>query len=621
MTDALRNATSVVLPDALCLRMVAGPSLGKTWNLVTPITTIGRTIPCHVRIDDAHVSRVQCELEIDNNRVRMRNVGQRNPTLVNGVPREEVMLSPGDMISFAGVSLVLDRAGVPTSTVVVHQTDSRTTQPFANAVHLQSQFDLPRYARDTALAGDLHRLLGLVRMLAKADSLDALATHLKSNLNERLKAERTWIAWRLDNQCDMALYPPASAEETGNAPFGTMLDACATAEGIAVPAQGKNDHVIAAPLIHGGQCIGAIAANRPEPRQSFAVSDLEYLVAAAECCAPIIRAAERLEQMQRDAQEKISSPVDTTDTLANSSAMSALQAEIRLAAIARVSVIFQGETGVGKELAARMLHDLSARCSGPYVIVNCAAISPELFESEVFGHERGAFTGAVKRRKGLFELAHGGTLFLDEITELNLANQAHLLRAVETGTFRPVGAEQELKVDVRVVSATNRSIPDKEQLYLRRDLYHRLAGIVVRIKPLREHKEDIVNLARHFLKLVAPHAPKHPKEFTLEAIEKLTAYDWPGNIRELRNVVERACYTAPAEFISSHDIHIEDAELLPGIPERTVSFDALERQHLIGLLQRHGNSVIEVARLMGLSRSAVYYKLRRHGIKPKSLRG
>lgn len=265
-----------------------------------------------------------------------------------------------------------------------------------------------------------------------------------------------------------------------------------------------------------------------------------------------------------------------------------------------------------------MLYDLSPRSAGPYVVVNCAAISHDLFESEMFGRERDAFTGAARRRKGLIELAHGGNLFLDEITELSVANQAHLLRAVETGSFRPVGAENELKVDVRIISATNRPIPDTEQRYFRSDLYHRLSGIVIKIKPLQEHKEDIPELADYFLKQVAPHAAFHPSAFTKEAMDKLRTYHWPGNIRELRNVVERVCYLAQSAVITESDISLDDKSAEPRLSAfENASLEDLEREYLLEKLRQHNNNVNEVARALGVSQSTMYNKLGRHRIKPR----
>jgi DNA-binding NtrC family response regulator len=607
--------------DGYYLRMVAGPTVGKTWFLAESVNLIGRGVGCHIRIDDSHVSRVQCELVRGENGPCLRNLGRRNPTCVNGVAREETVLSPGDLISFAGSALLLDCGHAAGPELPVSPSDSRTTQTFADTIHLHPKFEAVAYLHDPGLVGDLHSLLTLLRSLGQAESLEILVSRLVARLRDRLRADDVWSGWRLGVYEDVVLYPPASPEETRAAPLEIMRDACAGGEGIMAPELGaqSDSHILAAPLIQGGDSFGAMAARRAGPQRPFTENDLQYLVTVAECCAPLIRAAERMEQMERDARATASWEAHSIQMLGTSATMQALHSDIRRAAIARVNVILQGETGVGKELAARMLHDLSARCSGPYVVANCAAIARELFESEVFGHERGAFTGASRRRKGLFELAQGGTLFLDEISELSTPIQAQLLRAVETGAFRPVGAEKELKVDVRIVCATNRQLPDSDQRYFRSDLYYRLAGIVIRIKPLREHKEDMVELAQHFLKLAEPHAPAHPREFTMEALDKLMAYDWPGNIRELRNVVDRACYMASAPYITGQDIHIEGAVPLPPASVGITSFEDLERHHLLDMLRRHGNSVAQAASALGVARSTLYYRLAHHNIKPREL--
>ncbi|MBL7646230.1 MAG: sigma 54-interacting transcriptional regulator [Candidatus Hydrogenedentes bacterium] len=602
-----------------CVRMICGPLVGKTWVLSDGENLLGRSIGCHIRLDDPHVSRVQCELHQHPEGLLLRSVGKRNPTCVNGIPVEETLLAPGDIVSFATSSLILDRASSVSTTSGPR--DGRTTQSIDEVVHIRQDFDHGAYAQDASLTADLHLLVTLLRSLGRADTLESVVTLLMNHLRERLKASHLWVGWRFHSQDEIVLYPPATPEETRAAPFSIMEEACAEATGVMRPGSAPSlDHCFAAaPLLHGGDPFGAIAVRRLATQGAFTENDLHYLVAVAECSAPLIRAAERLEQMQRDSQHQTPLAAGANLASATSQATLTLNREIRRAAVARVNVVVQGETGVGKELAARMLHDLSARHQGPYVVVNSASLSPEMFESEMFGHERGAFTGATHRRKGLFELAHGGTLFLDEITELSLANQAHLLRVVETGIFRPVGSEKELRVDVRIVCATNRPLPDKSQTYFRTDLYHRLAGIIIRIKPLRERKGEIATLATHFLSLNAPHTQMHPKGFTQEAMDKLMAYDWPGNIRELRNVVERACFMTQSEYLSSSDLCIEDNAPLPA-PETApgiVSLDDLERQHLLAMLRRHGNSVVKVATALGLSRSALYYKLARHDIKPR----
>ncbi|MCC6795041.1 MAG: sigma 54-interacting transcriptional regulator [Candidatus Hydrogenedentes bacterium] len=602
-----------------CLRMTAGPMPGRSWSLTEPLTLVGRSMGCHIRVDDSHISRVQCEIAREGSSVRLRTISERNPTMVNGNACNNAVLTPGDVISFCGISLVIDQNPAADTAMAPSAMDTRTTQSLDDIVHLQSSFDANRYTHDATLVEDLHSLVGIVRALGKATSLDALIAQLVNHLTDRFRAESVWIGLRMQADGVLILLPPVTAEETRTAPFGVMREACAMSVGLMIEeaADMEGRWLIAAPLLHGGESIGALVVGHPRSLGEFTPADLQYLVAVADCCAPLVRAAERFEQMQRDMHAKSEEPCTSVQLLGDSREMRALQGEIRRAAAARAHVILQGETGVGKELAARMLHDHSARCSGPYIVVNCAAIAPELFESDIFGHERGAFTGAIRRRKGLFELAQGGTLFLDEITELSLANQAHLLRAVETGTFRPVGAERELKVDVRVVCATNRPLPDPEQRYFRNDLFHRLAGIVLRIKPLRERRDDIRVLAAHFLRTAALHSANHPTGFTEAALEKLAAYAWPGNVRELRNVVERACDLSRGRYVNAENILVEDATPIEPIHRENATLEDLERQHLVAMLQRHNNRVLDVARALGISRSTLYYRLSRHGIKAR----
>ncbi|MCC6155334.1 MAG: sigma 54-interacting transcriptional regulator [Candidatus Hydrogenedentes bacterium] len=594
---------------------------GRIWLLEEPLTLIGRSMGCHIRIDETHVSRVQCEIIRDGLALQVRNIGQRNPTLVNGAATDHAVLALGDVISFCGVSLILDHSPEFGASKVSSGADARTTQSFEDIVHLQSSFDAGTYSRNAPLVADLHSLVGIVRALGRATSLEVLRAQLADHLTERLRADRIWTGLRMRADGEIVLFPPATKYDTRTAPFDVMRDACTSAVGLMVKGTGEiaERWVLAAPLLHGGECFGALAVSRSDSRGKFAATELQYLVAIADCCAPLIRAVERFEQLQRDVAANSQQPLASLTLLGESSAMRALQGDIRRAAAAKGHVILQGETGVGKELAARMLHDLSTRGSGPYIVVNCAAIASELFESELFGHERGAFTGANRRRKGLFELAQGGTLFLDEITELSLENQAHLLRAVETGAFRPVGAEKELKVDVRVLCATNRPLPDPQQRHFRTDLYHRLSGFVLRIRPLRERKEDIPILAAHFLKAMASHSINHPLGFTERALETLISYSWPGNVRELRNVVERACYMASGPYIESENLQIENVASSAPIHTENATLDDLERLHLVEMLKRHNNNVLDVARALGVSRSALYYRLSRHGIKPRKV--
>ncbi len=226
--------------------------------------------------------------------------------------------------------------------------------------------------------------------------------------------------------------------------------------------------------------------------------------------------------------------------IGESEPMMAVKDMIEKVAPTNARVLITGENGTGKELVARQLHDLSARSSGPFIEVNCAAIPSELIESQLFGHEKGAFTSAIKQRKGDFELADGGTLFLDEIGDMSLSAQAKVLRALQENKITRVGSEKEIPVDVRILAATNKNLKTEiEKGNFREDLYHRLSVIVIQVPPLRERKDDIPLLVSNFLEIIAQDMGKPVPNLEPEAVEALKQYQWTGNIRELRNIVER----------------------------------------------------------------------------------
>jgi DNA-binding NtrC family response regulator len=286
------------------------------------------------------------------------------------------------------------------------------------------------------------------------------------------------------------------------------------------------------------------------------------------------------------------------------------------------AVAIFGESGTGKELVARALHACSARADRPLIPVNCAAISKELIESELFGHEKGSFTGAMNARKGAFEEADGGTLFLDEIGELPLDLQAKLLRALESGEIKRVGASRPMTVDVRVVAATNRDLlAASREGKFREDLYYRLCVIPLHLPPLRSRRGDVVALAEHFVRLYAPRG--QTVRFSQAALERLQGHAWPGNIRELRNVVHRALLLRKGPHIDAGDISFDQEvnretgisvpELPPGMTLEQM-LEKLERQIVEAALRRFNNNRERVARELGVARSTLFKRLKDWGL-------
>lgn len=282
------------------------------------------------------------------------------------------------------------------------------------------------------------------------------------------------------------------------------------------------------------------------------------------------------------------------------------------------SVLLFGESGVGKELAARFVHDRSARSSGPFIAINCAAVPENMFENELFGHERGAFTGSSGQKKGLFELADKGTLFLDEVAEIPLSMQAKLLRVLETGEFRRVGGTKTLHADVRIVSATNRNLLNRiDQKLFRQDLYYRLAGIDVSLPPLRERREDIPALAEALLARLT--LDNHLAcRLDKSAILKLRHYDFPGNVRELRNLLQRAIVRCQGDLIMADDIQFgSDTMVAPPSADADPSpppLKGVERDYIRDLLIQHKGHRRTVAEQLGVTERTLYRKLKQYGL-------
>jgi two-component system, NtrC family, response regulator AtoC len=280
------------------------------------------------------------------------------------------------------------------------------------------------------------------------------------------------------------------------------------------------------------------------------------------------------------------------------------------------TVFLLGESGTGKEVAARMVHDNSPRAAGPFIAVNCAAVSEELITSEMFGHEKGAFTGAIERRQGRFELADGGTLLLDEVGELSLGLQAKLLRVIQERSFERVGGTRTIEVDVRIVTATNRDLESEMQAgRFREDLYHRLAVFPVRLPPLRQRPADIVPLAEHLLERIGHRLGRAGLVIDDGATSRLLSYAWPGNIRELGNVLERAAIISPSNIITNED-------LILGIPEARAikkvfdgSLKDIEREAICRALEKNNGHRKKTATMLDIGLRTLYDKLKEYKLE------
>jgi anaerobic nitric oxide reductase transcription regulator len=386
---------------------------------------------------------------------------------------------------------------------------------------------------------------------------------------------------------------------------------------------------------------------------SFGTVELARLEAFARLAAVIVRTVQRIDQLarqlreqQRDAEQwrAVAGGQPEAEMIGQSTAYKTLRRELRLVGPSELGVLISGETGVGKELVARQIHRLSARAERPLVVINCAALPDTLVESELFGHVRGAFTGAVGDRRGRFELADGGSLFLDEVGELPLPVQAKLLRVLQSGQLQRVGSDREHHVDVRVIAATNRDLASEVRAgRFRADLYHRLGAYPLRVPPLRERERDVLLLAGSFLEQARGRLGLRGLRLTDDARQALLGYDWPGNVRELEHLIGRAVLRAQAQGsegarrILSVDARALDLPLPVAVsgagaalasPETAGSpviagpgqglkqaLDDFQRGHIAAVLQRHDGNWAACARELEVDRANLHRLARRLGLK------
>jgi two-component system response regulator HydG len=335
----------------------------------------------------------------------------------------------------------------------------------------------------------------------------------------------------------------------------------------------------------------------------------------------------RLKEENRLLRQTLGQQFDSQNIIGKSPAMLKLLETVSQVAPSEATVLISGESGTGKELIAGAIHFNSLRKDGPFVKINCAAITETLLESELFGHEKGAFTGADRRKEGRFSQAHGGTLLLDEVSEMSLMMQVKLLRALQEREFNRVGGEATIQVDVRVIAATNKDLMEQiNDGAFREDLYYRLNVVELEVPPLSHRKEDIPLLAQHFLETFTAKNRKAIKGFTPKAMDNLIRYDWPGNVRELMNAVERGVVLARTDYLDVTDFSFMQNSMLQtdqdsadsaALSEKgDVPLEEIEKAAIINTLQAAGGNKSEAARRLGITRKTLHKKLKAYGVMP-----
>ena len=328
----------------------------------------------------------------------------------------------------------------------------------------------------------------------------------------------------------------------------------------------------------------------------------------------------RLQEENRYLRESLASQFDRRNLIGRSAPMTKLMDTVTQVAPSEASVLITGESGTGKEMIAGAIHYNSRRKDGPFVKINCAAITETLLESELFGHEKGAFTGADRRKEGKFRQADRGSIFLDEVSEMSLSMQVKLLRVLQEREIVRVGGEEVIKIDVRVIAATNKELLREIQAgRFREDLYYRLNVVTLHVPPLRERREDIPLIAQHFLTLFAEKNHKNIKGFTPRAMDRLLKYNWPGNVRELMNAVERGVVLSRSEYLDEEEFSLvlqdQPRSAEPPVLHITApSLDAVEKETILRALETSGGNKSEAARRLGITRRTLHLKLKKYGM-------
>ena len=394
----------------------------------------------------------------------------------------------------------------------------------------------------------------------------------------------------------------------------------------------KDISFICVPVKIGNETIGAFSIDRPYASQEQLEDDARVLSIIASLVAQAVKIRQnvmeekrQLEEENSRLQQELRAKFKPSNIIGNSKAMQTVFDMVAQVSRSEASVLIRGESGTGKELVAQAIHYNSPRAEKPFIKVNCAALPETVIESELFGHEKGAFTGAISRRKGRFELAHGGTIFLDEIGDLSPTTQVKLLRVLQEKEFERVGGNETIRTNVRIITATNKDLEGlMEQNQFREDLYYRLNVFPIHVPPLRERKSDILLLADHFIEHYASKNNVNVRRISTPAIDLLMNYHWPGNVRELENTIERSVLLSVDGVIHSHHLppslqsaESSNTEVSGSLQE---SLDNLEREMLMDALKSTKGNMAKAARLLDITERVMGLRVNKHGIDPAHYR-
>lgn len=613
------------------LLALSGP-LGKSEFRVLAPLSIGRAASNSICVEDSAVSPLHCRIACQDERFLLTDLDSASGTFVNGIPVKQRLLAPGDQIAIGG-SLFLFQveasASGPTNPVQFDETSSASgrEQQLRHDelvyLHPESLAALPQSARlDRALS----TLLKISRAIGTIRDVESLQWQLLGMIFDVIPAERGAILLVDDRATEVSSsvgWDRVSGPDHPVQVSRTLVDRVIK-EGIAIldnqclelETKSPSAHsVLCVPLCVAGRASGVVYLDTTIRDAAFSEDDLQLVAAIAGLAAIAIENACLLERLG-DENQRLRAEISLQhDMVGQSPRMRQVYQFIEKVAPSDSTVLIHGESGTGKELAARAIHKNSLRKDQSFVALNCAALTETLLESELFGHEKGAFTSAICQKKGLLEVAEGGSVFLDEVGELSVTLQAKLLRVLQEREFVRVGGTRAIKLNVRFLAATNKDLQKAVgEGSFRADLFHRLNVISFTLPPLREHVEDIPLLAEYFAARYAKRCNRDIKGISPEAQACLAQYDWPGNIRELENAMERAVVVGSYPFILPEDL---PETLLETSPLSTASaaryHDAvrnLKKQLILGAFEQSGGSITETAKLLGLNSNYLHRLIR-----------
>lgn len=636
------------MPTSLTPRLVvhSGPLAQTVVPLEQEETTIGRGVTNLVCIADPILSRQHCVITREDNQFLIRDLGSLHGTVVNGIPVTQHYLQDGDQFSLGSsvFSFFLhesesqqkpSRAEFEESAEVE---GSQTLLREADAVYLKADSHTTNFAQGSRVARDLNTLLLISKNISKLRDHDSLAWELLGMIFDVVPADRgallyfgedsEQIAWSaawdrrrgpgVPVRVSKTVVSRVAREKSGllmtNVSTNTELKKSASFTDLPVHS------LLCAPIAISGHVAGVIYLDTQDARVRFDANHLQMLSAIASLASLALDNIGYLEKLQLENRELRTQITIEHNMVGSSARMREVFEFIRRVAPTDSTVLIQGESGTGKELVAHAIHTNSKRANAAFVPINCAAIAENLLESELFGYEKGAFTGAVGQKKGKIEAAAGGTLFLDEIGELALPLQAKLLRVLQQREFERVGGIKPIKVDLRLVAATNQDLEAAvREGKFRKDLFYRLNVVCIAMPALRDRREDILPLAEHFVGKTAKKCNTRVKTLSPEAKLSLANYDWPGNVRELENAIERALVLGASDSILIEDLPdaISETVTYAGVPATKYAgaMKDTKRQVILQALQEANGSYIEAAKSLGLHPNSLLRLIRRLDLK------